>query len=219
MNTGSAILQPFFGALVIDDDEVVRQSWRSQLSEMGGMVDAADSPEAAEQYLATNTYNVVILDDLFDEESTGVHFAQEKRALFKEAEIFLVTGNSDIDEEVAREVGAQLIRKSSEHIDEVLAYVRDIAEPRLRDLQAELRDRSEALKLTLEPLEITARERFIDYLTRLDSPDSAWIIIDGTMLSPNDLANEVRRGTELGRRYVDLFLEEATNAPLGQEAE
>lgn len=81
--------------LVIDDNETVREVFRSHLAEVGFAVDVACSlPEAAKR-LAATPYSAVISDVSLSEEGAGkegLAIAAYVRALWEDAPVVILTG-------------------------------------------------------------------------------------------------------------------------------
>ena len=81
--------------LIIDDNESVREVFRSHLAEAGFAVDVACSlPEAAKR-LAATSYSAVISDVSLSEEEAGkegLAIAAYIRALWEDAPVVILTG-------------------------------------------------------------------------------------------------------------------------------
>jgi DNA-binding response OmpR family regulator len=215
--------------LVVDDDNDLRDGWEAEFKENGYDTDTADGPDAAVQMLTHNNYELVISDIVFDKSPiTGDQLIVENKELLTSSRVVAVSAhNSDrirLREELER-MGVPILQKG-----DVIKKLLEIAATVLN------RRRLELSKIGKESIEdAVANQRLIsrrilsvsdsprkqiasDLLSHLEEilvnslrtrqqPDKRSIVYGNRVFSPNEIAEEVLQGTEIGRLHVEAMVE------------
>lgn len=82
--------------LLIEDEELSRESLTRLLKNAGYAVDGAESGEKAMQLLAVDSYDIIV-SDLFLPDSNGIEILKKVKGTFPETEVILITGHASAE--------------------------------------------------------------------------------------------------------------------------
>ena len=212
--------------LVVDDEPSVLRALEVILRKKGHEVVALDSPIAATQRLATEDFDVAMLDIRMPELS-GIELLNAVKHRRPEIEVIMMTGHATVDTALAAmKAGAHdyLIKPFIEKPDDVehVAYVvaRAAERKRLQDRNRELETRLEALETTQGLVGTSGPMREVGRMIEAVAYSAATVLVQGESGTGKELvaralhARSPRRaqpvrGPELRRAHRDPARERA----------
>ena len=217
--------------LVIDDDDLMVQSYRRALTRMGHNVDSASNGREALTRFRESAFDV-ILSDLAMPDMDGIAFLRELRRFDLDVPVLIVTGAPSLESAIkAVEYGAfRYITKpvAPDELAEVLERAIRFHElGRLRRLALNLVEQSghalgdrASLEARFESAMATARIAFQPIISwrerRVIGYEALLRTEEPTLLRPDhfiDAASRLGRLPELGRRARSCTAKEVENAP------
>ena len=225
--------------LVIDDEEDVTESWRRLFEGLGYSVSTARDPQGALDLLKREHFDVIVSDIVFEDSNvTGDQLIAENFSLMSQASVVAITAHAKDRIRRAKELsemGVTILEKGKgdNELEETVIHkleqrkveLANFAENSLTTLIGEAVRSSptpgDPLLLMKQPsLSVPAGEAFLvhkikgvltDWFRTRKNPDKKSIVYGGRAFSPNELAQEVESGTEVGLEHletmVDLFKE------------
>ncbi|MEQ1762132.1 MAG: response regulator [Pyrinomonadaceae bacterium] len=215
--------------LVVDDDDDIRTGWETEFKENGYDTDTADGPDAAIRKLTDNSYELVISDIVFDKTTvTGDQMIIENQELLTTSEVVAVSAhNRDriLRHKELERMGIQILQKGNV-IERLLEIANDVLNKRRLELSSIAKEsvdeavanqrrslpkhdstasasRNEIGSNLLSDLEAT----LVDSLRTRQYPDLKTIVYGNRMFSSNEIAEEVLKGTEIGRHHMEAMVE------------
>lgn len=117
--------------LIVDDDRSILDAMTSLLDTWGCYVDAVADVESFRLYLPqASQYDLVMLDDMLDDELTGLDLARQLQTTVPKSKILLVTGNANsVRLNTLKEAGFKVLVKPVEHslLHETLTHMANIS--------------------------------------------------------------------------------------------
>ena len=117
--------------LIVDDDRSILDAMTSLLDTWGCYVDAVVDVESFRLYLPqASQYDLVMLDDMLDDELTGLDLARQLQTTVPKSKILLVTGNANsVRLNTLKEAGFKVLVKPVEHalLHETLTHMANIS--------------------------------------------------------------------------------------------
>lgn len=212
--------------LVIDDEQASAESLKTRFEDLGYSVDIAESPERAKELLRTTKYQLIICDQLFDApEITGDEFFLENESLIGNAKKIIITGQG-LDRIGRRQelekMGVPMFKKGKHTIDELKKIAGQALEEQRENLSSQLREAVPSIlqkRGDLEPrseeqwnyqraipLLKASEELLVDWLRSRQDPDRKGIFYAGQEFSPGMLISEIEHHTEVGEKYLGMYL-------------
>jgi CheY-like chemotaxis protein len=207
--------------LILDDEHPSADSMRVTLEGMGCGVDVAYNTREARSLLQRRRYQVLLSDVVLGEETIeGDDFVIDNEALMGGASRILYTarGRENIRRwEELEERGVKVIEKGepsffstleslvSEKLGEEVSRVT----ARLNDMITAEADENSAVMYpeAAATFLMKAQEILIERLKAKKDSNKKGMFYGGKAYSPNMLIQEIERGTEVGREYLDMFLD------------
>lgn len=218
--------------LLIENEPEVARTLKGRFESVGCTVDIAEFPDQARTFLDTEVYQIIVTDQGFGVMGpNGDQFILENENLMGKARKIVITGNAL--EAIGRqaelkEKGIPIFEKGEvDFLEKLKAVIREAFNERKEAVSSRLREmvslafqekaissgplpKSEVineddtgLRLLLEKLQ----EMVISAFKRDgEDGDRQGIFYAGQELSPNELIDQIRRGTLVGRAHVDMFL-------------
>lgn len=221
MTAGVDALPQIFRVLVLEDDPRHRDLAKESLEHKGPFaVDFASDLREADQHIHANRYDAVFVDvDLSSSEASGRQgddWVYTRFAELKQSFVAIVTAQKAKlrHGEWLREQKIPVVEKGS---DEIQLYAK-LAE---RVHRGETVSRTTAQPTSVEAATMLATRTlslFHDWIDSLPDGDVKDVWINGRMVSPADLKQEMIKDTPLGRSIASLFLDHA-RAALGLDRE
>lgn len=205
-------------ALFLEDDELWADEVSEDLAAAGFEVDIAETVREATKMSEEKGYDIVIADVVLSEEDDAVSgdrwIIEHKRhhtARFRS--IFTAFPNNVTDKSTLEQEGIAFFKKEvvgdTKKLEKSIARV---AEERRAEITATV---TAAVRRSLseggqvyeadEAVATEARGAFLSWLRSRTDQDSKHIIVHGSGMSISDLANEVEKGTPIGRDLVKMF--------------
>lgn len=117
--------------LIVDDDRAILDAMTALLHTWGCYVDAVADVESFRLYLPqAGQYDLVMLDDMLDDELTGLDLARQLQTTVSRSRILLVTGNANSARlNTLKEAGFKVLVKPVEHslLRETLTHMANIS--------------------------------------------------------------------------------------------
>ncbi len=208
--------------LLIDDESSVRDSQKQNLERLGFRVDVTKDPGSAKDMLARANYQMIIADVVFDNfPIEGDQFILENEQLFQGARKVVITGKELERVQRRRELaqkGVMILEKGQPAFDGALERV---ASEKLEEQKNSLAARiQEAVPSILKSdkaqtevpqgrmiLANKTREILVGWLKGRRDPARKGIFYAGREFSPNMLAEEIEKNSDVGLAYEDMFLD------------
>ncbi|MCP4347450.1 MAG: response regulator [Desulfobacterales bacterium] len=172
--------------LVVEDDKTSLEAWKEVLEDEGYYTDIADNGRIATELWENNIYDLIIVD-LRIPEIDGrdlINRFKEEQPL---TQVIILSGQGK---------EGDLIDAINKHVFAYLAKPVDLE--KLLEVVAEAIQQRDPVLIALDKL----AEK---------SPDAPVLLVGKKTYSPNQLFNEVRKGTELGKEYHNEFMKTLTD--------
>ena len=218
--------------LVIDDEKDVRESWQRLFEGMGFSVDTAADPEGAiillrSALMKKRHYHVIISDISFDNTSvTGDQLIAENHGLMGQARIVAITayGRDRIKRlDKLMEMSVEVLEKGSgddalekiviEQLEERKRQMATVAQESVQKALIEEEGigshetQPHTALFASEYLLNEIRQMLMNWFRTRKNPNKRSIVYGAKTFSPNELASEVERGTEVGREHLETMID------------
>lgn len=214
--------------LVIDDDRGILDVWERLFRDAGYDTDTAEDPNQAIEKLHENIYELVISDVFFDKTPvTGSQFILENRELLSSSTVLAVTGQGMDNvprQDELRKLKIPILQKGD--IDQALLRfaARTVDDRKLELARIGQQSIEEAIVRTRRPQFSTIEDRnprhvvaesllaelettLVDWLRNREDPDKRTIVFGNRSFSANEIADEIRKGSEIGRIHIEGMLD------------
>ena len=109
-------------ALVVDDEELIREIFLRELEDLGVNVDEAENGNSAFEKIKVKEYDFVI-SDVRMPGGSGKDLLENISKSGKDLFIVMVTGFSDLSDEEAKKLGAKRIFEKPFKIDDIFEFI------------------------------------------------------------------------------------------------
>ncbi|MEM6615884.1 MAG: sigma-54 dependent transcriptional regulator [Pseudomonadota bacterium] len=183
--------------LVVDDEPGMRNFLQKSLAGVCAQVDVTENTEAASVALDTNTYDVVVLDNIMPQK-TGIEWLAEQRRIGLFSDAILITAHADLDTAIAaiRAGASDFLLKPFRSNQLINAIGQSLVRTQLRRQNALLRHELEAGRDILKQ-----RDALVGQSSKMEAVRSA---IDRAAAAPSQVVirGEVGSGSQIAARMV-----------------
>jgi CheY-like chemotaxis protein len=207
--------------LLLENDSANGFELKEWFMRRGYDVDLVETRVEAEDLLTHREYAIVVADVRLPDGAEGDSFVLDNTGLIGAARAVVFTGNGIAfirrQEELKRR-GIPTFRKGDPEFIRTLRELAQRGMPEREPLSNEPLGEGKGRYLPVNWADETeskggdflvkkAHNLMIKWLVAMQDPDKKGIFYGGKEYSPNMLAEEVRRGTDVGRAHVDMLLD------------